>query len=77
MLSLGAIISVVFAILIYQYFKNYEVRTLFFIACMINLISDLLELMLAKRWNIQIGIPDALLFWTTEVGLGQLTFAFT
>jgi hypothetical protein len=36
MLSLGAIISVVFAILIYQYFKNYEVRTLFLIACMIN-----------------------------------------
>jgi hypothetical protein len=77
MLSLGAIISVVFAILIYQFFKNYEVRTLFFIACMINLISDLLELMLAKRWNIQLGIPDSLLFWTTEVGLGQLTFAFT
>lgn len=77
MLSLGAIISVVFAILIYQYFKKYEVRTLFLIACMINFISDLLELMLAKRWNIAIGIPDALLFWTTEVGLGQLTFAFT
>ena len=40
------------------------------IACAINLISDLLELILAKRWNLNIGVPDALLFWTTEVGLG-------
>ena len=40
------------------------------IACAINLISDLLELILAKRWNLKIGVPDALLFWTTEVGLG-------
>ena len=53
-----------------RFYIPLEVRTLFFIACMINLISDLLELMLAKRWNIAIGIPDALLFWTTEVGLG-------
>jgi hypothetical protein len=42
----------------------------------INIVTGVLALVLAKRWNRRIGIPDGLLYWSTDLALATLTSVF-
>ena len=77
MISLGAAAFIVVAIVVYQFFKDLEVRSLFIIACSINSFTSFISLALARRWNQQIGIPDYVLYWASDACFSQFVFAFT
>ena len=56
--------------------KGAEPKILFAIASFINSFSSLVSMALAKRWNKDIGIPDPILYWSTDMGLSTIVFAF-
>lgn len=76
MIALGASAFIVVAIIVYQFFKDLEVRSLFIIACVINCFTSFLSLVLARRWNESIGIPDAVFYWASDACFSQFVFAF-
>lgn len=77
MISLGASAFIVIAIIVYQFFKDLEVRYLFILACLINCFTSFLSLVLARRWNVSMGIPDAVFYWASDACFSQFSFAFT
>lgn len=74
MISLGATVFIIIAVFIYQYIKKAEVRFIFLMAALINTLSGFMTLALAERWNVPLGIPDGVLFWTTDIGFSSLNY---
>ena len=47
------------------------------IGMFVNSLSGLFGVILGKRWNLQWGIPDGVLYWVTDTGFGDVAFTFT
>ena len=45
-------------------------------AALFNVLAGVLALALARGWNRSVGIPDGLLYWSTDLALATLTSVF-
>lgn len=63
--AVGAVASMVGVLIYHKYLKNYPFRSLLFYAQLLYGVSGLLDLTFVLRWNLALGIPDAI-FVTLE-----------
>lgn len=77
MIQLVGSFNIILTIWFYQFFKHLEVRYLLMIGMFVNSLAGLFGVILGKRWNLQWGIPDGVLYWVTDTGFGDVAFTFT
>jgi hypothetical protein len=63
--AVGAVASMVGVLIYHKYLKNYPFRSLLFYAQLLYGVSGLLDLTFVLRWNLALGVPDAV-FVTVE-----------
>jgi hypothetical protein len=63
--AVGAVASMVGVLIYHKYLKNYPFQSLLFYAQLLYGVSGLLDLTFVLRWNLALGVPDAV-FVTVE-----------
>ncbi|KAK3133364.1 hypothetical protein QOZ80_6AG0535590 [Eleusine coracana subsp. coracana] len=63
--AVGAVASMVGVLIYHKYLKNYPFRSILFYAQLLYGVSGLLDLTFVLRWNLALGVPDAV-FVTLE-----------
>ena len=63
----GQICHIIGALLYKAFFRNIDTRWMIFWALLVGVIGAFLNFVFAKRWNLEIGIPDMAFLFATDV----------
>lgn len=72
----GYVFYIIGALLYKTCFRSTDTRWMVFWATVIHLIGDLLQYVFAKRWNLEIGIPDLVFLFATDAVFSTLLILF-
>merc|ERR1711981_990689 len=72
LMLVGYICYVIGALVYKAYFRAVDTRWMVFWATVCHLIGDFLQYVFARRWNLEIGIPDLVFLFFTDAVFGVL-----